>query len=125
MIDATTDKGTPDEDVSIGDLLSRLIDDTEQFVRAEFSLYRAQAIKRFSQSRGAIGMAVVALVILQAAVIALLVGAIIALAPVIGGFWAMVLVLVVAIGVATLLLSIAWRKLRAAMFTAENARERD
>lgn len=125
MIDTATDERTSDEEVSIGDLLSRLIDDTEQFVRAEFGLYRAQAIKRFSQSWGAIGMVVVAVVLLQAAVIALLVGAIIALAPVIGGFWAMVLVLAVAIGVATLLLSIAWRRLRAVMFTAENARERD
>ena len=99
---------------TIGTLLSRLVDDSEEFVRAEVRLYRAQAILRLIEARMAIMMIVIAAVILLATAIALLVGLIIILAPMVGRAAAVAIVVVGSLAIAWLLVQIALGKLRRA-----------
>lgn len=103
---------TGGDDVSIADLLVRLVDETDDFVRAELGLFRAQGLRRLSRSRGAVAMGLTGIVIVQAAVIALLVGLIFALAPHVGALAATLIVLAVALAVAGALIATAWRRIR-------------
>ncbi|MEO5867477.1 MAG: phage holin family protein [Sphingomonas sp.] len=64
----------PPDDNSLGHLFSRLIDDAEQFVRAEVSLYRAQIFARIGDAKVAIVLGGLAFLIAQSSIIALLVG---------------------------------------------------
>jgi hypothetical protein len=59
---------------SIGRLFSRLIDDAERFVRAEINLYRAEAFARVGEAKVALLLGATAFLLVQAALIALLVG---------------------------------------------------
>ncbi|CAN5345948.1 hypothetical protein BH10PSE14_BH10PSE14_44130 [soil metagenome] len=59
---------------SIGRLFSRLIDDAERFVRAEVNLYRAEAFARVGEAKVALLLGATAFLLVQAALIALLVG---------------------------------------------------
>lgn len=102
------------EDSSIGKLLSQLVDDGENFVRAEIRLYRAQAIARLAEARAAVAMIAVAAVILLASAIALLVGLIFILAPYIGRVGAVAVVIGLALILAWLLVRMALAKLRKA-----------
>jgi fatty acid desaturase len=64
----------PVEESSIGELFGRLAEDGKAYVRAEANLYRAIALRRVGQARnGAIAL-VAALLLVNAALIALLVG---------------------------------------------------
>ncbi|ODU21492.1 MAG: hypothetical protein ABS87_06595 [Sphingomonas sp. SCN 67-18] len=107
------------DDVSIADLLVRLVDETDDFVRAELGLFRAQALRRLTRSRGALAMALIGIVIVQASVIALLVGLIFALAPHVGPLAATLIVLAVALGIAGMLIATAWRQIREAFLPEE------
>lgn len=55
-------------------LFTRLIDDGEEFVRAEMQLYRAQLLARLKEGRSAVIMVIVAFFLAQSALVALLVG---------------------------------------------------
>jgi fatty acid desaturase len=62
------------EESSIGELFGRLAEDGKAYVRAEANLYRAIALRRVGQARnGAIAL-VAALFLVNAALVALLVG---------------------------------------------------
>lgn len=102
------------EESSIGALLSQLVDDGENFVRAEIRLYRAQAIARLVEARAAIAMIAVAAVILLASAIALLVGLIFILAPYLGRAGSVALVIGLSLVLAWILVRIAAAKLRKA-----------
>ncbi|WP_158014028.1 phage holin family protein [Sphingomonas sanxanigenens] len=102
------------EDSSIGTLLSQLVDDGENFVRAEIRLYRAQAIARLVEARTAVAMIAVAAVILLASAIALLVGLIFILAPYLGRVGAVAVVIGLALALAWILVRVALAKLRKA-----------
>lgn len=106
--------GEPAGDTTIGGLLSRLVDDSEQFVRAEVKLYRAQAILRLLEARTAIVMLAVALVIVLATAIALLVGMILILVPHVGRAGAVAIVVIVSLLVAWLLIQFGLARLRRA-----------
>jgi len=112
----------PAED-SIPALISRLIDDGEQFVRAEVKLYRARALARLARARNGIVLIVVALSLVQAVMVAALVGLLIMLRPVLGPGGATATVVVAGLGVAGLLALIAWRLLlKATEITDKDAR---
>lgn len=99
----------PPEQESIPALVSRLIDDGEGFVRAELKLYRARLFSRLDGARNAIVLIVIALSLVQATIVAALVGLLIILRPLIGPGGATAVVVVAGLGIAGLLALLAWR----------------
>ena len=93
----------PKPDDSIPSLVGRLIDDGEDFVRAELKLYRARALARLDNARNAIILVVIALSLAQAVIVAALVGALILLRPEVGPGWATAIVVVAGLALAGLL----------------------
>lgn len=74
----------PPPDNSIGGLFHQLVDDGKSFARAELNLYKQIAIYRASKARnGAIAL-IAAVVLVNAALIAFLVGLVMGLAPLVG-----------------------------------------
>lgn len=73
---------------TIGELFTRLTDDATSYVRAEVALYRAQAGQKALSAGLIAGLFGGALLLAQGAVIALLVGLIMALAATVGIWWA-------------------------------------
>lgn len=90
-------------DESIVALFSRLVDDAETFVRAEIRLYRANLFSRLTEARTAIVMILTAFLLAQSAIIALLVGLVVILRPILGAVGATATVVVSAITIAGLL----------------------
>ena len=97
---------------SIAALFSRLIDDAERFVRAEIRLYRAQFLSRVGEARSAIILGVVALLLAQSAMIATVLGLLLILRRPLGEVGATVLVVLLALGIAALLVRLAIAKVR-------------
>jgi hypothetical protein len=81
-------EGEPQPDDSITSLVSRLIDDGEEFVRAELKLYRARLFSRLGEARNAILLAIGAFVLGQAVLVAALVGLLMTLRRLVGPGWA-------------------------------------
>ena len=98
---------------SIAALFSRLIDDAERFVRAEIRLYRAEFLSRVGEARVAIILGVIALLLAQSAVIAMVLGLFLILRHPLGEIWATLIVVTVSLGVAALLVRIAVAKVQA------------
>jgi hypothetical protein len=73
---------TPDD--SIPTLVTRLIDDGKQFVRAEVQLYRVRLSSRIPPARNALILGVVALSLVLATIVAALAGLLIVLARPLG-----------------------------------------
>lgn len=101
-----------DAEESIVALFSRLVDDAETFVRAEIRLYRANLFERLTEARTAIIMILTAFLLAQSAIIALLVGLVVILRPILGAVGATAVVVVGAIAVAGLLAWLAIDKFR-------------
>jgi len=101
----------PPQTESITSLVTRLIDDGEEFVRAEFKLYRARLFSRLDDARNAIILGVVALSLVQAVMVAALVGLLIVLRQQMGPGAATGIVVVAGLGLAGLLGWLAWRQL--------------
>jgi cell division protein FtsW (lipid II flippase) len=104
----------PKPDDSIPNLVGRLIDDGEEFVRAELKLYRARALARLDSARNAIILVVIALSLAQAVIVAALVGALILLRPEVGPGWATAIVVVGGLALAGLLAWLALRQVKKA-----------
>lgn len=85
------------EDAGIGDLFSQLIDDARGLARAEIELGKQLVVGRIRRAGMGIGLAVGAVMLLQAAVTALLVGLVIALAASVGPLIATLIVFVCAL----------------------------
>ncbi|HEX7848135.1 MAG TPA: phage holin family protein [Sphingomonas sp.] len=85
-------EGEPQPDDSITSLVGRLIDDGENFVRAEVKLYRARLFSRLDEARNAILLAIGALVLAQAVLVAALVGLLMTLRWLVGPGWATLIV---------------------------------
>ena len=106
---ADTDSGH-----SIAALIARLSDQARDFVRAELRLARAIIVDRVISARAAALCLVLALVLVQAAFIALLIGLILALVPLVGALGATAIVAGGAVAVAGVLAWTALRQIRAA-----------
>jgi hypothetical protein len=104
-----------DEPAGIGALLSRLLDEARDFVRAELLLGRRILLSRLSRAAIGLGLAVVALFLVQAGVVALLLGCVLALARLIGPLASGVVVALVALLVAGLLGLIAKSRIMGAL----------
>lgn len=104
----------PTEDESIPALVSRLIDDGEGFVRAEIKLYRARLFSRLDEARNAIVLVVIALSLVQAVMVAALVGLLIVLRQPLGPGGATAVVVVAGLALAGLLGWLAIGQLRKA-----------
>ena len=91
----------PDE--SLGTLITRVVDDAKAFVAAEIALYRAKAMSWVGTIKVVAILGVTALVLVNAAVIALLVGLILTLQTVVGAGWATLIVVAVTLAIAGLL----------------------
>ncbi|WP_293879937.1 phage holin family protein [Sphingomonas sp.] len=79
---------------SLGALFSRLIEEGEAFIRAEVSLYRAQATRKAFSAGLVVGLVGAAIMLTQALLVAILVGLILILAPRLGMGWAVLSVTV-------------------------------
>ena len=105
----------------IGALFGQLVDDTDRLVRAELALQRARLVRRLIESRGALVMGLVALLLGQAATAALLVGLVIALTPHMGALGATLVVVAGAILIGGVLAWAAIRRMDAATTIAQRA----
>ena len=83
--------GDPHEE-SIGDLVSRLVDDARAYAEAEVELYKAIAIHRGERARKALVMLAIGWFLLFAAMTALVITAIVSLTQAVGALLAGILV---------------------------------
>lgn len=83
----------PDDSIPV--LVSRLIDDSKQFLRAEIRLYRARLFTRLPSARNAVILLVGAVLLIQAVLVAALVGLLMVLRQALGPAWATAIVVVV------------------------------
>lgn len=93
----------PTEDVNVGVLVSRLVDETRTLAGAEIALYQARIGERVSAYKNAAIFFAIAGVLALAGLIALLVGAILALATLVGPGFATAIVVVVVFAIAGVL----------------------
>lgn len=103
-----------DSEDSIAALFARLIEDAEHFVRAELRLYRADLFRRLREARSAIILILIGFLFAQSAIIALLVGLIVILRPVLGAIGATASVVGGSVIVAAIMARIALGKLNKA-----------
>lgn len=107
-------EGEPKPDDSIPSLAARLIDDGEEFVRSQIKLYRARLFVRLDAVRTAIALFVVALSLVQAVIVAALVGLMVLLREHLSIVWATVIVVLAGLALAGLLAWIGLRLLKRA-----------
>ncbi len=117
-------EGEPKPDDSIPALVGRLIDDGEEFVRAELKLYRARVFSRLDRARNGIVLIVIALSLAQAVIVAALVGALILLRPEVGPAWSTAIVVLAGLALAGLLGWLAVRQLKRATEIADPGEQR-
>lgn len=90
--DATGDPTPGDARLAIGDLLSRLVLEVRDWFEAEVALYRARATRRALSAAVAGVLILAAVTLAQAALVALLIGLIMLLAPQMGTGYAILTV---------------------------------
>lgn len=100
------------EEGSIGELLSRLVDDAEDFVRAEIKLYRVEAIHKVNIYRSLLVIAAIGGLLAFGSVTLMLIALVFALSPFIGAAWAAFLVALVAMLLAGLLIGSVTARIR-------------
>jgi hypothetical protein len=101
------------EQDSYGELARRLVEDGESFAKARVNLYRELAIYRATQLRAPSILFVTAIVLSSSAILAIVLGLVLALAPLVGGALAGLIVGAGALLVAALLAVIGRKKLAA------------
>jgi len=77
---------------SIGDLVGRLATDARAYAEAEVGYYRALALQKGREAQAGFFLAIAALLVAIAAFVALPVGLILVLAPLVGPLWATLIV---------------------------------
>lgn len=108
-------EGAPKPDDSIPELVARLIDDGEEFIRSQIKLYRARLFARLDNVRTAIALFVIALSLIHGVIVAALVGLIVLLREhAVGVVWATLIVVAGGIALAAILAWIGMRLLKRA-----------
>lgn len=107
-------------DESLGSLFLRVMEEGKAFARAEIELYRTLAAARMADLRWAAAFALIAVVLVQGAFVALIVGLVMTVARLLGPGWATSVVFGGTLVVAAVVGWLAWRRLARAM----RARER-
>jgi hypothetical protein len=105
------DQRIPDDE-SVGTLITRVIADGRAYAAAELAYWRTFALDRLSDGVSAAIFGGAALVLSLAAIIALLVGLIMTLAPLVGPGFATLIVVVVTCGIAGVLALLALKHVR-------------
>lgn len=105
--------GPAAEPPSLAELFARLIDDAEHFVRAEIRLYRAHFLARLTDAKLILILVGGALLLAQAALIALLIGLIMTLAHPLGPLGATAIVVLLALAMAGVMARVAIVKIKA------------
>lgn len=103
-----------DQDEGVGALIARTIADGRAYASAEIEYWRLLAQARLVDVRGLAGFAIAALLLVNAAAIALIVGMLLSLAPLVGPGLATLIVVMVALAVAGLLGWLALKRFRRA-----------
>lgn len=80
------------QDEGLGDLFGRLVDDGKGYARAEIGYYRTLARSKLRDARASLWMGAAALGFAQAAAVALIVGLVMTLTPLVGPGWATLIV---------------------------------
>ncbi len=88
--------GHEDQKAGIGTLLGRLVEDGKAYAHAEIGYVRALAGERLRAAKSGLVFLIAGLVLLHGALIALFVGLVLSLATLIGPFWSMLVVVLVA-----------------------------
>jgi hypothetical protein len=101
------DAPEPDEK-SIGDLLQQLVEDGRGYAEAEIGYYRTLVRSKLRDARGMLWTGAVALVLAQAAAVALVVGLVFTLAPLVGPGFATLIVVFAFLAIAGLMGWLAW-----------------
>jgi len=89
--------------LGLGGLIGQLIEDARSLARAEVKLFKSKALALFRRSRAAIVLLLIAACLAFASVVALMLGLVLALAPLVGAALAGVILLVVGLAMAGLL----------------------
>lgn len=97
---------------SIGELLGRLVEDARETAKAEVGLYKAQALNFVGEAKLVGVYGVVALLLVNAAVISLFVGLLLIVQQQLGPIWATIIVVLGTLGVAGLFGWLALRHVR-------------
>ncbi|MES2289376.1 MAG: phage holin family protein [Pseudomonadota bacterium] len=104
MTDATVEPVEPEEAPeeagvrqSVPELLAELVEDGHAWLDAELAVFHAEARRRLIIAGIGIGLMTLAATMLAGTLIALLVGAMFALGPVVGPGWATVIIIVLAL----------------------------
>ena len=104
----------PDDEQSIGEVVSDLVDQGKAYAKAEVELVKAQALAKVEQFKVPAILLFGALLFAQAAVTVLAVAVALGLAPLIGPFGGGLVAVVLAGGVAALLAWLAIKRLQGA-----------
>ncbi len=100
------------ETEGIGELLMRLADDAKAFGQAELDYYKTLVRERLRAGRASLWMGGVALALAQAAGVALIVGLVLTLSPMVGPGFATLIVVVVTLALASLMGWLAWQRIK-------------
>ena len=87
---------------SLPDLFVELIDDGRDWLNAEIAVYRAEARRRLIIAGIGIGLMTLAAALVAGTLVALLVGVVFALGPILGAGWATAIVVAVALLIAAI-----------------------
>lgn len=99
-------------DEGVGELLARLIEDVRGAGEAELEYLRALAADKLEAARTSLWMAAVAIGLMIGASVALVVGLVLSLSPLVGPALATLIVVAVSGGVAWLLGALSWRHIK-------------
>ena len=111
---AAAKEAAPEEDLSkpLPDLVRELIADGRVWLNAEVAVYRAEARRRLAIATIGAGLMVAAVALLSGTLIALLLGIMIALMPIVGAVWAIIIVTLVSVLLALVLAYAGWMQFR-------------
>ncbi len=100
------------EEQGIGELLTRLADDAKAFGQAELDYYYALARGKLSDASFALWTSAVAAALALAAAVALVVGSVLTLSPLVGPGWATLIVVAVALTFSGIMARLAWLRIK-------------
>lgn len=108
-------KPTPPGEEGLGELFGRLVEDAKAVGSAEIAYYRALAQSRLDDVRASLWMGAAAATLMMAAFVALSVGLVLTLIPLVGPGFATLIVVGVCGGAAYLMGRLAWRHVKRVM----------
>lgn len=85
-----------EEKQGVSTLIGRLVEDGKAYAHAEVAYFKALAGERMRAAKTGMVFLVAGLILLHGALIALFVGAVLSLATLVGPFWSMIIVVLVA-----------------------------